>query len=245
MWQIKNPQLKPSTLDFSSSGQAKRPVWQLFADGVELINALELVDWESAETQFLVCEECGHTGCKSGDWVSVRKSDSLVFILPASDYVWGDKEDKEEYSPPLYLKKHGLPYFDLSTYESLRSRHPSFPPVAGIHPLNLREATLLFHWDAPDQVLGNPPEVHVRGDIVVGASEGNSAEHLRQIENLIECQYRAESLAQLRPISSSERVITLYLASFEFREWKALVFDGSAYRLLVDSDYVIETTSAR
>src|SRR5918999_258476 len=80
MWQIKNPQLKPSTLDFSSSGQGKRPVWQLFADGVELINALELVDWESEETQFLVCEECGHTGCKVGDWVSVRKSDSLVFI---------------------------------------------------------------------------------------------------------------------------------------------------------------------
>ena len=50
-----------------------------------------------------------------------------------------------------------------------------------------------------------PPEVHVRGDMVVDASEGNSAEYLQQIENLIECQYRAESLAQLRPISSSER----------------------------------------
>jgi hypothetical protein len=244
MWQIKNPQLKPSTLDFGSSGQGKHPVWQLFADGVELINALELVDWDSEETQFLVCEECGHMGCKSADWVSVRRSDSLVFILPASNYVWGDKKDKDVYSPPAYLKKHGLAYFEFSTYESLRSRHPSFPPIHEIHPLTLREATLLFHWDAPDQVLGNPPEVHVRGDIVVGASEGNSAEHLQQIENLIECQYRAESLAQLRRISSSEGVIALYLESFEFREWKALVFDGSAYRLLVDSAYVIETTSA-
>jgi hypothetical protein len=245
MWQIKNPQLKPSTLDFSSSGQGTRPVWQLFADGVELINALELVDWELEETQFLVCEECGQTGCKVGGWVSVRKSDSRVFFLPAWDYVWGDYEDKEEYGPPIYLKKHGLAYFELSTYESLRSTHPSFPPIDEIHPLNLREATLLFHWDAPDQVLGDPPEVHVRGDIVVGASEGNSAEYLQQIENLIECQYKAESPAQMRPISSSERVITLYLESFEFREWKALVFDGSAYRLLLDSDYVIETTSAR
>lgn len=99
----------------------------------------------------------------------------------------GRQGRQEEYGPPIYLKKHGLSYFELSTYGSLSSRHPSLPPVDGIHPLDLREATLLFHWDAPNQVLGNPPEVHVRGDIVVGASEGNSAEYLQQIENLIEC----------------------------------------------------------
>lgn len=59
MWQIKNPEVKPATLDFSSSEQGKLQVSQLFSDGVELINALELVDWDSEDTQFLVCESCG------------------------------------------------------------------------------------------------------------------------------------------------------------------------------------------
>ena len=61
MWQIKNPEVKPATLDFSSSGQGKLQVNQLFADGIELINALELVEWYSEDTQFLVCEACEQT----------------------------------------------------------------------------------------------------------------------------------------------------------------------------------------
>ena len=244
MWQIKNTELKPSTLDFGSSGQGTCPVWQLFSEGIELINALELVDWDPEQTQFLICEECGYTFCKSRDWVSVRKSESLVLILPASSYVWGEREDKDEYSPPSYLRSHGIPYLEFSTYENLRSEHSSFPSIDQIQQLNLREATLLFQWNAPDGVLGEPPAIRVRGDIVVGSSEGDYSEHLRRMENLLETHYRTESAAQLRSLRESERVISLYLDSVEFREWNALVFDGPEYRLLVASKYVIDPTTS-
>jgi hypothetical protein len=244
MWQIKNPEIRPATLDFSSSAQGKVQVSQLFSDGVGLINALELVDWDSEDTQFLICEACGYTHCKSGDWVSLRQSDSLILILPALGYVWGEGREKEEYRPPYYLKKQGVAYLDSSTYESLRSKHSSFPPIEQIRPLNMREATLLFQWDAPAQVLGEPPEIDVRRDIILASSEGDYVEYLKQLEALIQRQYKDESHAILRPVSDGEQVISFYLDAEEFIEWKALVFDGSAYRLLVDSGYVIVSAAS-
>ena len=239
MWQIKNPEIRSTTLDFSSSGQGKLQVSQLLSDGVELINALELVEWDSEATQVLVCEACGYAQCKPGDWVSIRKTNSLILILPASQYVWrADKED-EEHKPPHYLRKHGVAWLDLSTYQGLRSRNSSFPSLEKIRQLTLREATLLFHWDAPAHVLGRPPEIKVRRDIVLASSEGDYVEYLRQLEILIPKQYEDDSNAVLRPVSEGEQVISFYLDAPEFIEWKALAYDGSAYRLLVDAKYVI------
>jgi hypothetical protein len=244
MWQIKNPEIKLATLDFSSSEQGKPQVSQLFSDGIELINALELVNWDSEDTQFLVCDACGQTQCKSGDWVSIRKSNSLILILPASEYVWGEKREKGEYTPPYYLRKKGVAYLDHATYETLRSKHSSFPPVDQMRRLNMREATLLFQWDAPSRVLGEPPAVRVRRDIIVGSSEGDHVEYLKQLEITLQRQYKENSNAVLRPVSDSEQVISFYLDAEEFIEWKALVFDDSTYRLLVDSRYVIDGEAA-
>ena len=240
MWQIKNLEIKPATLDFTSSGQGKRQVHQLFSNDIKLINALELVDLDSEDTQLLICEECGFMHCKSGDWVSVRRSDLLVLILPTADFVWGDEEDKREYKPPAYLKKQGIPYLDFATYERLRSMHSSFPAMDQIQPLTLKEATLLFQWNAPDRIMGEPPEVNIRTDMIVGSSEGDHTEQLRALEHLTTRQYTNESVANLRPISSHERIISLYLDAVRFSEWQALAFDGTEYRLLVDSKYVVD-----
>lgn len=239
MWKISSPEIKPAVLDFSSSGQGKREVSTLLSDGIELINALELVDWDSDDTQVLICEECGYVHCEPGGWVSFRRSDSLVLILPAADYVWGESRDKDEYRPPPYLAKLGIPYLTLSTYEDLRSRHSSLPTVDRIQELNLREATLLFHWNAPVNVLGEPPIISIRRDIVVGSSEGDHLAPLDRLEDLLRAQYEDNSPAQLRPRLSEERIVSFNVDGAEFIEWDAMVFDGSNYRLLVDSSYVI------
>ena len=238
MWQIKDFELKPATLDFTSSAQGKVQVSQLFSEGIQLINAIELVEWDT-DSQFLICEECGFTNCKPQDWVSVRRSDSLVLFLPASIYVWTvNRRDKTEYSPPAYLKQKGIPYLDFSTYEALGFRNASFPAIDEIPPLQLKEATLLFHWTAPDNVLGEPPEINVRSDLIIGASEGDSVEHMRVLLDLMNKQYKIEAPAQLRSIATNERVISLYLE--RGIEWQPLVFDGSEYRLLVESKYVVD-----
>jgi hypothetical protein len=244
MWQINSVEAKPAILDFGSSGQNKIHVVQLFSDGVKLVNELELVDWDAEETQVLICEACGYTHCKSGDWVSFRKSDSIVLLLPTADYVWGDREDKVEYGPPYYLKQQGIPYLSFSTYETLRSVHSSLPSLDRFHRLNLKEAALLFHWNAPLHVLGEPPAVNARRNIVVGSSELDHLEQFERLIHLLQLQYEDNSFAQLRPLLSTERVVSFYLDGADFIEWEAMVFDGSEYRLLIDSKYVIVAVEA-
>ena len=161
-----------------------------------------------------------------------------MLFLPASIYVWTvNRRDKTEYSPPAYLKQKGIPYLDFSTYETLRSRNAAFPAIDEIPPLQLKEATLLFHWTAPDNVLGEPPEINVRRDLIVGASAGDPVEQLNVLQDLMNKQYKIEAPAQLRSIETNERVISLYLD--RGIEWQAMVFDGSEYRLLVESKYVV------
>ena len=144
MWRIANFELRPATLDFTASEQGWRKVTQLFADGVQIINAVELVDWDAERVQFLICEQCGFEHCEPGGWVSVRRRDSSVFILPSTDYVLAEQDaDRNEYSPPQYLKERGVAYFDRTTYETLRTQHPSFPAFETIRELNNREAELL------------------------------------------------------------------------------------------------------
>lgn len=239
MWQIKNPEITSSSLDFGLSGQGRRPVFQLFAEGIKLINALELVDWDVDDSQFLICEGCGMPGCKSGDWVSVRRSDSLVLFLPASEHVWREKKDYLEYGPPAYLKQRGIPYLDAATYESLRSQHSSFPALGKLQPLKAKEAAVLFQLTAPDGILGEPPEVNIQADLIVGSSEGDQTEPLKILEDLLKKHYENESSVVLRSRSDNEQVISFYLDATGFTEWRAMVFDGSEYRLLVESRYVV------
>ncbi len=237
MWRIEHPELRPATLDFTSSGQGWRKVTQLFADGIQLINALELVDWGMEDAQFLICEACGIEGCEQGGWVRIRRSDSMVLILPAFDYVWAEREEaKTEYSPPHFLKTHGVAYLEQSVYENLRLQHDSFPSFDAIQPLNMREATLIFHWEAPAQVLGPPADVRVRHELIIGASE---VDCVKQMEEVIQKQYQNDSPSVLRPLSKSETPISIYIEASEFIDWKPMVFDGVTYRLVIDSTFVI------
>ena len=85
MWQILNPEIRSATFDFSSSEQSDLSVSQLYSGETQLINAVELVDWDMDEDQFLICEACGYFHCKSGDWVSLRLAEPLILIIPAFD----------------------------------------------------------------------------------------------------------------------------------------------------------------
>lgn len=243
MWQIKNPEIISSNLDFGLSGRNKFPVFQLFVEGIKLINALELVEWNEEHSQFLICEGCGYAGCKSGDWVSVRRSDSLVLFLPSSEHIWREEKDYMEYVPPAYLRQRGIPYLDSATYETLRSQHSSFPALDKLQPLNAKEAAVLFQSTAPDRIVGEPPEVSIQADLIVGSSEGDQSEPLKILKELLKKHYENESPAVLRSKSDNEQVISFYLDATAFTEWQAMVFDGSEYRLMVESKYVVDCTS--
>jgi hypothetical protein len=242
MWRIENLELRPGTLDLTSSEQGRRKVTQLFAGEVKLINAVELVAWDlEGDTQFLICEGCGMEHCKQRDWVRVRRSDSLVLILPTFDYVWAERpEERLEYSPPSYLTEQGgVAYLDQPTYESLALQNPDFPLFERIPHLNVREAALLFHWTTPAQALGPPPEIRVNEEIIIGASEGTTADHTTRLSTLLRSAYDNPSHALLRPLTEHDHLISLYLDAAEFIDWKALAVENDDYRLVVDSRWVI------
>ena len=225
----------------TSSDGGLRKVTQLFAGEVQLINAVELVSWDLEEdTQFLICEACGMEHCKQRDWVRVRRSGSLVLLLPSFDYVWAERqEDRLEYSPPSYLIECGIAYMDQSVFEKLQLQNSHFPTFERIPHLNMREAALLFHWTTPSQVLGPPPEIRVNESIIVGASEGTAADHVDRLSNLLETLYDDHSKGLLRPLTEQDHTISLYLDASEFVDWKAMVIDGDDYRLVVDSRWVV------
>src|SRR5687767_8836518 len=68
---------------FSSSGQSPHLSSAIEAAGVRLINALDLVDFDTSGTQVHVCSCCGCSSCESGNWVALRRLDTFVVWVPA------------------------------------------------------------------------------------------------------------------------------------------------------------------
>jgi hypothetical protein len=240
MWQIKNPTIKSTTLDFSSSEQGRFPCSQLFTEDTELINAIELVDWQEEKTQFLVCGSCGIAHCKSGGWVSLRVAGDVVLLLPAFA-AWFDNEKIDiEYEPPYYVLQQGIPYFSLAEYETLRLRKSLFPSIAEIRQLNLKEAIWAFQLEIPGRIFGDPPEkIVARKEAILGASEGDADEHLKFIEAFAQRHKTNQSPVTLRLPKVTETLITLYLDTHEFIEWKVLAGSESETSLMLNPEFVI------
>lgn len=178
-------------------------------DGIEIINALELVDWDKQKIQFIICEACEFTHCKPGDWVSLRKSDSLILMLPPFKAICDESRENEGVSPALLsqakrhrVRRHHVQEPEVSTpFFSIRRANTLFNCSRSYVPLSL---------EALAHVLGKPPHINLRRDLVLASSEGDHIDHTNQLEDLIQRQYQDESVAILRALHSGERVITLF-----------------------------------
>ena len=148
MWEIKDPIIQKASLNFTSSGQGFREVSQLVSDGVVVMNALELMDFDEDLTQVLICDHCGTPGCNSGGRVKFRFSDDFILMIPAFDEMQ-DEWSKTEYSPPHYLNKQGTPFFKAEIYKKLRSQNQVFPSIEKIKALQMREAMRLAAQKLP------------------------------------------------------------------------------------------------
>jgi hypothetical protein len=66
MNRIKEYRIDKRTLDFSSAGLANQEVTQVFIEKYYLMNAVELIDWDTDEIQTIICEKCGTVECETG-----------------------------------------------------------------------------------------------------------------------------------------------------------------------------------
>jgi len=243
MWRIDNPKFEPTTLDFTSSGQSHLQATRLVADGVELMNALELMDWDDDKVQVSICDHCGTVGCSSGGWIVFRSSGNLVLLMPAFDAMRDDNWSRTEFSPPYFVADRGTAYFDIQTYESLREQSSLFPPLEKIRPLQMREAMWLVQTSAPLQILGEPATLEIdrrKFDYVIAAMEGDPKENLRQAESLLRENFENQSSTRLRPLLPDEESVWLFLDAAEFIDWQVMASSNGKYKFVLDNEFVVD-----
>lgn len=249
MWKIKNPEIRKTILDFTSSGQECLEVSQLIYEHSVIMNAIELMEFDEDAVQLIICSHCGTVQCKSGDWVCFRKSNNIVLLIPCFEKIESDDWSASEFSPSEFYdpnthnRRKVTPYFDLETYNNLRSSFPNFPRIEEIKQLKISEAMRLTQFNMPFQMFGKPPEVSFRPDkwsLAVGASLGEPKEHLRKIENIIKNNYKKDLPVIIREPLPNEEVIYLFLDASEFIDWKVLVKNHDSYFLMMEENFVIE-----
>lgn len=246
MWEIKNPIIQKSKLDFTSSRQGFYEVSQLVFDGIILMNALELMEFDGDEVQLLICDSCGTINCESGNWVSFRKSGDYILLIPAFEQMEDDEWSKTQFSPPRYLKKEGTPFFDLQVYENLRKQLPDFPKTDEIKNLKMQEAMRLTQQNIPLRIFGEPSQINVRHDKfknITASSEETVDEQLKRIEEILRKNYQNNSPARLRRPSLDEEIIYLFIDINEFTDWQALIKTNSGYFLMLEEEFLIEELS--
>ena len=77
-------ELRQRKLDFRSSGQDPFDATALIANDVQLVNAIERLDFSDEVVQVIVCEQCGYAHCASGSCVNFRKLDDQIVLTPAA-----------------------------------------------------------------------------------------------------------------------------------------------------------------
>ena len=230
-------------MDFTSSGQSHFQATRLVSDGVELMNALELMDWDDDKVQVSICGHCGTVGCSSGGWIVFRSAGDLVLLMPAFDAMRDDNWSRTEFSPPYFVQDKGTAYFDKQTYESLSEQFFSFPPLEKICPLQMREAIWLVQSSAPLRMLGEPATLDIdrrKFDFVIAAMEGDPKEHLRQAESLLRENFENKSATRLRSLSPDEESVWLFLDAAEFIDWQVMVSSDGKYKFVLDNEFVVD-----
>lgn len=243
MWRLDNLKLEPMTLDFTSSGQGYFQATSLVNDGLKIVNALELVDWDDDKVQVSICDHCGTSGCSSGGWIVFRSTGDFILLMPAFEAMQENNWSESEFTPPYFIREKGAAYFDKQTYQSLREKVPSMPPLEEIRPLEIREAMWLVQMEVPLQILGEPSANnidHRKFDYVVAALEGDFREHLRQAENLLRENFENQSAARLRPLLPNEKSVWLFIDAAEFIDWQAMVLSNGKYKFVVDNEFVVD-----
>jgi hypothetical protein len=235
MWSIAKLEFEQTELDFTSSGQGRRTATAVCADGVKIINAAELLEFEEEYgcLQVFVCSHCGYSHCESGNFVSVRKAGNDVIWLPAWSAI-SEENWPGEYAPPAFLRKSGLPVFNRQLWSKLVALVPGLPEYATIRALSHAELVRALQIQAPGRFLGEWPGVPaVRDGSVLAVSNGDAASVVEELNRLLErAGSESASVKQLSRLGPVEP-IELFLDLPEFPSWSGLARISGEYVLVL------------
>jgi hypothetical protein len=217
-------ELRQRKLDFRSSGQSLFDATALIANDVELVNAIERLDFSGEVVQLIVCEQCGYAHCAPGSYVNFRKLGEQVVLVPALSAMREGEFELREYAPPAYMWTQGLPIFSADVYDELRREIGTFPVRSSIHPCTSLDALDMLQFTAPGGVLGKPGSAAVlQSEWIVAVTEGDLSQEIETFSELIRAvQKGEENLHSMRP----ERLVEFHLDILNFPSWRPFGYDA-------------------
>jgi len=214
--------------DFSSSGQTS-PSWtQVVCDGAQVINGLEVVEWDDNPVQLVVCEACGVVDCAYGGYAHVSRAGSYVVLseprLPGAD----PNHEDHQYAASAAVVRFGAVVVPLAVWSA-------WPEVGATDALPVtRRHDLAGGWlaEAP------PREDAIAAD--VGTVEDGLAA-VDAVDRWFEADPEAV-VEELVPVAPG-KAITLFYDSPRFTEWTPAVRVDGAW-LPVLGGFTVAATSA-
>lgn len=219
-------ELRKSELDFTSSGQGTFSATALFVGGVQIVNAIELLDFDDVEdsVQLLVCEECGIPGCQPGNWASIRHFRRQIVFLPAVGAARQGEWEANEYQPPEYMRTNGFPTFSAEDYAELRRETARFPAARSVNKCNSLETLDLLQFLAPGRILGDlGSPAKLQPHSILAVTKGELGQEIDVLNKLIlSAQKGEDGLCSERPA----RVVEFLVDRPGFPTWRPFGYDA-------------------
>jgi hypothetical protein len=228
MWTPSEIRFCPRQLDFRDAGLPPHCATSIVADGVEIVNALDLLDLEESPIQIIVCDACGTTGCAGGNRIAFRRLHDELLVIPAFDAMAEGSWELDEYGPPDFLKEHGILVLAGAALVALRERLPGLAALERWPRLSVRESALLMQWDAPGRALGRFPAMPgFQPDLLLAAEENAPVDVGATIDRLL-----AAAVADPRPAALVDGPpVRFWLDGPGMPEWAPLVRTVDGHRL--------------
>lgn len=216
-----------STFDFTSSGQGEFVGTAIHFDDNLIFNGIERISFEDDRFQSSICNCCGYEGCSSGSWVSLRRLGGFFLFIPAIEAMSEGKWESVEYSPPYFLRKHGVPAFSTVRYNELRKVIPKLPKPDAVQSLSNAELLAILQLEAPGRVLGElGDEVSFNSEFVIAVCEGNHEDEVLAFNNLLGKMSKPNKANLPQTI---DRLVEFILDLPEFPQWTPFGYaEGSA-----------------
>jgi hypothetical protein len=235
MWNVRNIEFRPVELDFrSSGGQGRHSTTAVFADGVELINALPLLDLCSDPVQVIVCGHCGIVNCKPGDWVCLRRLGHGLVVIPSFPDV--SERSDPEYGPPDCINRKGAAFISGDALRALGTGAVAFRELDRWPWLTASEFSRIMQWEAPTRILGEfPAPPRLQREFVVALDPGQQEETMTVFDDLL-----ARAFASTEPVTPVRGdPVSFFLDLPGFVEWVPLAFDSGTALLANGPDWIV------
>lgn len=240
MWTSNKIETYPKQFDFTSSEQGK-PIYTAMKIGeYEFINLIESIEIDDEYNfQNIICDFCGTSGCASGNWLAIRKSNDFIFFVPDFE----DMKDEllgGDFEPSNYFKTNGSLFLTKTEYEKIRTNISEFKDFSSIPKLNKKELIELFKWDIPQKMFGEFPEFkELDTKRILITSELSNDEVINLINHKLNELENGDSF-ELEILENNEPKITIYLDDLKTTEWNALYKENDKIGLLLGGKFKIK-----